>query len=71
MALPSRGAKSAGLRNDPNTAFDVLKASNDELRRLAGSKWPDVTYRGDFMFADEKKILERREPVYVQTASCT
>ena len=56
-AQPSKGTKAASSPKDPNTAFSVLKASNIELRRLAGSKMPDSTYRADFGFADEKKSL--------------
>ncbi len=41
---------------DAIRAFDVLKSSNKELRRLVGSKAPEMAYQQDFCLSSEKKV---------------
>lgn len=44
-----------GDGNNISAALDVLKSSNVELRRLAGSKTPGMSYRKDFTLSEKKE----------------
>lgn len=47
-----------GDGNIISAALDVLKSSNVELRRLAGSKNPGMSYQKDFTLSEKKKERE-------------
>lgn len=52
--LPTMG----GDGNTISAALNVLKSSNLELRRLAGSKTPGMSYQKDFALVEKKKEQE-------------
>ena len=41
---------------DTDAAVEVLRSSHMELRRLAGSKTPDVSYKKDFTLSKKEKM---------------
>lgn len=53
------------LGGDGNTilaTLDVLKSSNLELRRLAGSRDPGMSYQKDFSLTEKKEREAHNEP---------
>ena len=42
--------------DDKNDLLDVLKSSNVELRKLAGSKAPGTRYTEDFALSEKAKL---------------
>ena len=42
---------------DTDAAVEVLRPSHMELRRLAGSKTPDVSYKKDFTLSKKEKMV--------------
>ena len=44
-----------------DAAVEVLRSSHMELRRLAGSKTPDVSYKKDFTLSKKEKMVAEEQ----------
>lgn len=63
-AIPSPPLVMGGNSNPISAALDVLKSSNMELRRIAGSKNPGMSYQKHFSFSEKKEREALNEPSF-------
>ena len=54
-------APAQNTEGDAIRAFEVLKSSSMELRRLAGSKAPEMAYQNDFSLGEKGKVELSRQ----------
>lgn len=51
-------------------ALKVLKSSNPELKKLAGSKAPDTIYGSDFALSEKAKLIVMDHAAIGETRAC-